>query len=218
MNKNIVVGLGEVGSAIQQIFTAEGHDWKSGSMHERQFDYLHICFPYSDSFVDDVKEYQRLCQPKYTIVHSSVPVGTSRKCDAIHSPVRGLHPNLERGVRTFSKFIGGKDASNVADLFRRVGLKVILFDKQETTEAMKLFDTQYYLECVRFCKRVKEFCDANELNFHEVYTLGNHTYNEGYAELGHKEYVRPVLQPIMTEIGGHCLLPNEVLLENTGVV
>lgn len=211
MNKNLVIGMGEVGKAIQTIFSA---DWIDVGIDNSDgvCDLLHICFPYSKEFVKEVEKYQKRFQPKYTIIHSTVPVGTSRKCNSIHSPIRGLHPDLEKGIRTFPKFIGGKDASQIADVFRRVGLKIILCDKQETTESIKLFDTQYYLECVRFCKRVKEYCDKNDLNFHEVYTLPNETYNEGYTELGHKEYVRPVLQPIMTEVGGHCLLPNEVLL------
>ncbi len=93
-------------------------------------------------------------------------------------------------------------------------MKVILFDKAETTEALKLFDTEYYRTCIEFAHRVNRFCEKHGLIFSEVYTIPNITYNEGYTELGHPEYVRPVLQPIMTEIGGHCLLPNQKLIKN----
>ncbi len=67
--------------------------------------------------------------------------------------------------------------------------------------------------CIDFVKEVKEYCDKYKLNFSEVYRLPNITYNSGYTELGHSEFVRPVLEPIMTEkIGGHCILENRKLL------
>ena len=78
---------------------------------------------------------------------------------------------------------------------------------------MKLFDTEYYRVCIEYCQRVKRYCDEHNLNFHEVYTLGNQTYNDGYIALGHPEFVRPVLQPIMKEIGGHCVLENSKLID-----
>lgn len=215
MSKHLVIGLGEVGKAVQKVFGADGLDIRGGGEYvggQSYYQIMHICIPYCEAFNLNVLTYQRSFNPKYTIIHSTVPVGTSRKLNAMHSPVRGLHPNLYEGLLTFPKFIGGERASEVADVFRRAGIKVILCDKQEETEAMKLFDTQYYLECVRFVQRVKTFCNEHNLDFHAVYTLANQTYNEGYSKLGHDEYVRPVLQPIMKEVGGHCLLPNEKLL------
>lgn len=211
--KHLVVGLGEVGSAIQTIFGADGIDDKIWSEPQSHYDYLHICIPYSDKFVDIVKEYQKQFTPIHTIIHSTVPVGTSRKCEALHSPIRGLHPNLYSGVMTFEKFIGGERASEVADAFRRVGIRVILCDKQETTELGKLLDTEYYRACIEFTLRARELADKHSVPFHEAYTLFNLTYNAGYQELGHPEFVRPTLQAIKQPIGGHCVLPNKKLIE-----
>ena len=230
---HLIVGfMGEVGRALFEIFykanpeTIAGIDRNlehgtqdsRGIGDQKRFDILHVCIPFGNewSFLRAVRGYQREFRPKITVIHSTVPVGISRRLGAVHSPIRGLHPNLEQGIRTFPKFLGGKQASLVADAFRRAGIKVILCDKQETTEALKLFDTQYYLECVRFCQKVKKFCDKNNLPFSEVYTIANKTYNEGYRILGMDEVTRPVLQPIMTEVGGHCLLPNEELLKQNG--
>lgn len=220
MSKNttsIVIGYGEIGQALVkvlgQLYPVFAVDTKMEmDTKEREYEYMHICIPYSETFIEDVKVYQEKYKPKYTIIHSTVPVGTSRNLEASHSPIRGIHPNLEGGIRVFPKFIGGEKASEIADYFRRAGLKVVLFDKPETTEAMKLFDTEYYRTVIEFAKRVKRYCNEHDLNFHEVYTLANQTYNEGYKILGHDEFVRPVLQPIMTEIGGHCLLPNKELI------
>jgi len=214
MNNHLVIGLGEVGTAIKKVFSADGFDIKNGDTKlTKDYQYLHICIPYSDNFIDIVKGYQKFITPKYTIIHSSVPVGTSRKCNALHSAIRGLHPNLYEGIMTFPKFIGGAQASEVADVFRRVGLHVILLDTQESSELGKLLDTEYYKSCVEFTLRAKTLCDKHNVPFHESYTLFNTTYNEGYTKLGYSEYVRPVLQPIMQPIGGHCLVPNSKLLD-----
>lgn len=215
--RTLVIGGGEVGQALLAVLK----DYYpvcidiNGQLKEveGEFEIIHITFPYSTNFIQNVKDYQEKYNPKYTIIHSTVPVGTSNSLQAIHSPIRGIHPYLEAGLRTFPKFIGGNGGSGVADYFRRAGLKIILFDSSETTEAMKLFDTEYYRNVIEFSHRVKKYCDQHGLNFHEVYTLANQTYNEGYTQLGHPEFVRPVLQPIMKEIGGHCVLPNKELIK-----
>lgn len=213
--KSLVLGAGEVGRAMYAIL-AEHYDTEiidKDSRAESSFEILHVCFPYSEEFVSEVKKYQKKYSPKHTVIHATVPVGTSRECDAIHSPIRGLHPDLVPGIKTFVKFLGGERASGVADYFRRAGLKVVLFDDQETTEAGKLFDTEYYRVCIEFAHRVKQYCDKHKLNFSEVYRIFNQTYNEGYELLGHKEFVRPILEPIMKEIGGHCVLSNKELIK-----
>lgn len=220
--RSVVIGMGEVGSSLYNILSrhyfVSGTDKNNGIVSSSDFfneapEIIHICFPYSENFIEQVKVYQEKYKPKFTIIHSTVPVGTSSQVGAIHSPIRGLHPNLESGILTFPKFLGGKDASLVADYFRRADIKVVLFDKPETTEALKLFDTEYYRTCVEFAHRVKNFCNKHDLNFSEVYTIPNISYNEGYQTLGFPEYTRPILQPIMKEIGGHCLLPNKEIIK-----
>lgn len=216
--KTIIVGMGEVGYSLATVlapyYDQETYDF--GGVEPKlgeTFEIMHICFPYSEKFEDYVKAYQERFEPKYTVVHSTTPVGTCARLGVIHSPIRGIHPHLTEGIKTFVKFIGGPQASEVADYFRRAGLKVCLYDKSETTEAAKLFDTEYYRTCIEFAQRVKKFADSHGLSYHEVYTIFNQTYNEGYTYLNHPEFVRPVLQPIMGPIGGHCVLPNKQLIE-----
>lgn len=220
--KTIIIGRGQIGDALYQIlgsfypvyvFDPKFSSQSIAADKEKDYKFMHICFPFSPDFIGEVKKYQKKYKPEFTIIHSTVPVGISRKCDAIHSPVRGMHPDLVRGTKTFVKFIGGEKASLVADYFRNAGLKVYLFDKSETTEAMKLFDTEYYRTCIEFAQRVKRYCNKHDLNFHEVYTLANQTYGAGYMELGYPEFIRPVLQPIMTPIGGHCIIPNSKFID-----
>lgn len=215
----LIIGGGEIGSALFNILSKQYQveildlDPTKNFLFSNSFEILHICLPYSDNFIQNVQEYQKKYQAKYTVIHSTVPRGTSKALGAIHSPIRGKHPQLEEGIMVFRKFLGGERASEVADYFRRAGLTVTIFDDSDTTEALKLFDTQYYLENIRFAQRVKRYCDKHGLNFSEVYTIPNQTYNEGYLKLGMSEVMRPVLQPIMTEVGGHCLIPNERLLD-----
>lgn len=218
---SLVLGyLGEVGSAIYEILRehydevagvdAEGKN--AGYTEGDHFDVLHVCIPWYEEFENVVRDWQHALKPKVTIIHSTVPVGVSRSLGAVHSPIRGVHPNLKEGIRSFKKFLGGEQASLVADYFRRAGIQVILVDKPETTEAGKLFDTEYYRAVIEFAHRVGAYCDEHGLNFHEVYTLFNQTYNEGYTKLGMPEVVRPVLQNIKGPIGGHCVMPNKELL------
>lgn len=220
LQTSLVIGFGEVGKALHNILVKANYgpgvlDLNAGVGEPLldHYDIIHICFPYSKDFIHQVRLYQQKYAPKITVIHSTVPVGTSRDLGAVHSPIRGLHPNLEEGIRTFKKLLGGKQASLVADYFRRAGLTVKLFDRSETTEAAKLFETEYYRHVINFCKSVKKYCDKHGLSFHEVYTIPNQTYNEGYTTLGHPEFVRPVLQPIMTDIGGHCVIPNSEMID-----
>lgn len=218
--RSLIIGEGEVGKALFNVLIGvheiEVFDINHGfhpSKSDRPYKIIHICFPYSENFIKYVKEYQTKYKPKYTVIHSTVPVGTSRQCNATHSPIRGIHPNLEDGIKTFVKFLGGNEASEIADYFRRAGIRVMLFDRQENSEALKLFDTEYYRICIEFAHRVKQYCIEHELSFSDIYRMGNITYNQGYTELGHPEFVRPILEPIMKPIGGHCVIPNKELIK-----
>lgn len=218
--KHLVIGLGEVGTAIQRVLRADGIDLKTtlptDPVWQRNFNpCLHVCIPWSTAFVEMVQAYQAQFQPRYTVIHSTVPVGTSALLRAVSSPVRGLHPHLEQGVRTFVKMVGGLawGAGDVAAEFRRHGLRVLLLDKSDSAELAKILDTEYYRACIEFAHRAKDLADVHGVPFHEVYTLANETYNDGYARLGHPEYVRPVLQAIPGPIGGHCVVPNSKLLQ-----
>jgi hypothetical protein len=42
----------------------------------------------------------------------------------------------------------------------------------------------------------------------------NENYNQGYAELGETQFIRPILQPMKGKIGGHCVVNNASLLNN----
>jgi hypothetical protein len=209
---HLIIGGGEVGMALQKIFKCEVHDPNKGHIAHGKYDILHICIPYSKDFENEAKKYKKQFKAKYLVIHSTVTVGTCSRLRAVSSPVLGIHPHLEEGMRTFTKFLGGPKASEVADEFRRVGLRVYIFEKSETTELMKILDTTFYGICIEYTKDVKKQTERFKVPF-EAWTLWTNNYNEGYVKLGHPEYIRPNLVPIMTPQGGHCTIPNTYLLD-----
>lgn len=210
--KHLVIGLGEVGSAIQKVLECDGYDINGGLPGVEQYDILHICFPYSEGFVGYVKAYIETFKPDLVVVHSSVPVGTCDPQGWVHSPVRGVHPNLEQGVRTFVKYFGGESAEVAAESFKRMGVTCIVTERAKTTEALKLWDTTAYGIMILLEKEVHAWCVRNNVDFLLSYTEATKTYNEGYAALGRPEVARPYLKHIPGPIGGHCVIPNAELL------
>lgn len=216
--KHLIIGAGEVGSALFKVLKPYFNIFlrdKDSNLNGK-FDVLHICYPPVENFINITKYYIKKYNPKLVIIHSTIPVGTTRKISkiAVHSPIRGVHPNLDKGIKTFVKYFGGKKAKEAAKIFSEIGIKTQVFKKPETTELLKILDTTYYGWNIIFAKEVKRICDKMKLNFEEVYTIANRDYNEGYKKLGKPNVVRPVLKAMPGKIGGHCIIPNCDLLDD----
>jgi hypothetical protein len=212
--KTIIVGYGEIGKSLDNVlskqYEVDVYDLSFTTMPEGAYEIMHVCFPYSSDFVEQVKNYKTRFCVEHIVIHSTVPVGTSRLCGAVNSPVVGIHPDLTKSLTTFTKFLGGEDASKVANYFRRAGMKVYLTDKQETTELMKIQDTTSYALMIEFEKDLKEQCDKIGVPY-ELWTLWCQNYNKGYELLGYPEYKKPILTPIKGGQNGHCTQSNCVL-------
>lgn len=218
--RHLVIGLGEVGCAVKAVlndkYDTVGIDKDEEA--EGRFEFIHICYPYnakSKAFSSYTKSYQRkyLADGGVTVIHSTVPVGTSRKLNATHSPIRGVHPHLKEGVKTFVKYFGGEGALAAATVFRACGVIAKVYDDAETPEAIKLWDTTQYGMMIVINKEIKTFCNRYGLDFEAIYSQANRDYNEGYTVLGRKEVVRPILKHMDGVIGGHCVIPNAEILE-----
>ncbi len=213
--KHLVIGLGEVGTAIKNILQCDGYDTKDGmKAPEGKFDVLHICFPFWHDFVGSVLQYQSYFQASMVIVHSSVPVGTCDPEGWVHSPVRGVHPNLEQGIRTFVKYFGGARAAEAGVIFNVLGINCVATEYARTTEALKLWDTSQYGVLIALEKQIHDWCKENNVPFDLVYEHANKTYNLGYTRLGMEHVVRPYLKHVEGPIGGHCVIPNAYLLNS----
>ena len=228
-----IVGHGQVGQAVAKLYTETDtskswfsfdkvliYDPYQGMMDDiSDVDILNVCIPYTKDFVSIVKD---LPTPNwYTVIHSTVPVGTTEKFGHkfLHSPVRGVHPNLYEGLKTFVKFIGGDEqlAEAYSGHLKTLGVETHICKDAKTTELSKLADTTYYGLCIAFTSDMKKLCDEYDLDFMEVMTKYNNTYNEGYKKLGKPNVVRPVLYPT-DKIGGHCVIPNAKLLPRTKLI
>ena len=210
-----ILGYGEIGKAIEKLYISASNlelrlSWlsiKDINFDEgiRHCDYLHVCIPYSDDFVDQVCECIEQKNPKNVIIHSTVQVGTTRNImkksgliNICHAPVRGVHPCLHRGLRTFPMYLGyDKTQHDTSEfiyetkiLFDGLNVKTKIVDKFETSELAKLASTSYYGMCIAFHAEINSLCDEMGLSFEEVMTEWNKQYNEGYTKLGMDHVVR----------------------------
>lgn len=210
----VIIGLGEVGQGLKKVLDGTIYPVDVDKFFPPDAaDFVHICFPYGKDFEKEVRRYQKLIRCKNWIIHSTVPIGTSKKLNCHHSPVRGVHPNLDKGIRTFVKYLapGNKE---IVQHFKDSGIVVQQVKHSEDTEALKIWDTTYYGWNIIFEKLVYAWCVAAGRDFNIIYTHANTTYNQGYEKLGRKDVVRPVLRHQGGPIGGHCVLPNLRFLTN----
>lgn len=230
MKKIGIIGYGEIGQSLEKLYL--GKDFViqindtglDKSEIESNVDILNIAIPFTskDIFVEVVSKYITELKPELTIIHSTVTPGTTldvikntKNNNIIHSPVRGVHPNLYEGLKTFTKFIGSdnKGATILAkNHYDEIDLKYEIFESSKATELAKVLSTTYYGMCIAFHNDINNLCKEHNVKFDEVATKWNKTYNEGYSKLGMGNVIRPVLYPPKDgKIGGHCVVPNAEL-------
>lgn len=220
-----IIGYGEIGSSLAKVYSEFAEyevvivDPYLGKNDDLSgCDFLNVCIPFIDNFIGVVQEYIDNFSPKCTVIHSTVAPGTTSQINGrvCHSPVRGLHPNLDLGIKTFLKYIGADDQEvglNYQNHLSDLGIKSYICKSSKTTEYSKLLDTTYYGLCIAFHADVMNLCESEGVDFDEVMTLYNQTYNEGYTQLGKSNVVRPVLYGTK-KIGGHCVVPNAKILKD----
>lgn len=219
-----IIGYGQIGSGLSKVYS-DFQEYKvlivdpylEKNDNVSNVDILNICIPYTENFVNIVKKYIQQSNPKYTVIHSTVSPGTTKKIgkNVCHSPIRGLHPNLDVGIKTFVKYIGSEDKDislQYQEHLKKLGIKSYICKDSKTSEYAKLLDTTYYGVCIAFHSDVAKVCEKENMDFDEVMTIFNQSYNEGYIELNQQNVVRPVLYPTK-KIGGHCVIPNAKILK-----
>lgn len=216
---HLVLGYdGQVGSAVFEVLLGLNYRVLGLDLGTRQFcikfDVIHCCLPYNPRFEKALRGYiKKYLKPDgLLIIHSTVPLGTSEKFSAVHSPIRGVHPYLAEGIRTFVKYFGGPRAMEAAYFFQGLG-GTRCTPSARNTEALKLWDTTYYGWNILFEKFVHQHCKDNGLDFEIVYSDANRTYNAGYAR-SKPNVQRPVMKHKPGPIGGHCVMPNAKLLDS----
>lgn len=222
LKTSLIIGNGEIGSSLAEVLGKKYPVWifdrrlhkivSRGTMPD-SFDVMHVCIPPIPNYKQVIQFYKDQYKPRFTVIHSSFPIGTARELGAFVSPVRGVHPNIAKGIRTFVKYLAPKDAELTA-YFRRAGIKIREVERPEDVEAIKLWDTTYYGWNIIFEKILHDWCQKHGISPEIVYRDANETYNEGYTKLGRKEVVRPILRHMEGDIGGHCVMQNLALFDS----
>ena len=227
--KALIIGLGEVGRPLFELmreserFIVYGFDIDSEKMREvgqeklpSEVDVMHVCIPCSsrDEFVNVVVGYVKQFKPKLVIINTTVPPGTTRDvhkncgCLVAHSPVRGVHKSLEHmkwELKRWTKYIGGANAEAAETArkhFEKLGLKTKVLKSCAETELAKLFETTYrawMIACFQEMHRISRHLEAD---FDDAVDFLEDTHRVRLD--------RPLMFPGV--IGGHCIIPNTVLL------
>lgn len=216
--KAIVVGLGETGMPLWQVLDAAypgevlGYDPKREGFNvlpSVEVEFLNICLPWGEGFVPTVWEYQALYRPRLTIIHSTVPVGTTAKItEAVHSPILGKHGRMREELMTYDKWIGGSLAAVACDFFERARMRCTIVPTPEETELMKLMCLAKYGLSIAFAFYQEDLCRKFGVPYERVLEW-DRNYNNGVFP----SYHRPMIQPDSGgKIGGHCVVPGSKLL------
>lgn len=218
--KHVIIGYkGEVGSAIYEILKKAEHgvwgiDLKAAEGNYSPLaraDFLHICIPYSDIFIIKVAEFiEQYCSvDTEVIIHSTVAPRTTESLERIHkkigfSPVRGVHPNLVKGIKTFPKYYASSNMQScetVQEMYASVGICCVYTSDTLALEFGKLINTTYYGMIIAMTQEVvrlsKLYGFDKDVVYHFIKTTGDRT-----------------LMPYAQTIGGHCIVSNAKILEN----
>ena len=213
--KCILVGTGEVGQAVHEVFSPhhliDTYDIKDERKPVGPYEVLLVAIPYSPTFVEQVNAYRMEWKVRCTIVFSTVAMGTTRRIPgAVHSPVEGKHPELARSMRLMPRWCGGKNDLALR-FFRAAHIEPIVRHKPETTELIKIESTTTYGVNIENARRIAANCAVYGVDYADVKEFNRH-YNRLYANLGLPQYSRYILDPPQGNIKGHCILPNAKLL------
>jgi len=229
--KVLIIGLGEVGHALYELFKENGQfdvygfDISEEKMEEiigrkqelpKNVDVMHICYRCTEQkkFIQATVEYIKKVNPKLTIIESTVHPGTTQKIyeasktPIVHSPIRGMHKTLEtmkNDIRFWTKYIGAikrEWADQAREHFEKLGLKVKILKSPIETELAKLFETTYRAWMITCFQEMHRISRHFGADFNEVVDM--------IEDIHRARLNKPLHYPGV--IGGHCLIPNCKLL------
>ena len=218
--QSVIIGYGEIGKAVGDFFDIPDFiDLNQSRRSQMHYDYMHVAIPWSKTFVQDVSQYIYEIEPQLTIVHSTIPLGTTRKLmgPKVHFPVRGRHTNLAKGIKDYEAFIGYNSIYEkriMEEYLDGLGMEVTYCKGYECTEGAKLLSLLQYGMNIEFARYAKEICDRWNISYTQSVKLYTESYNDGILE-DNPQLVKTILDPPSGEIGGHCVLPAiKILNEN----
>jgi len=186
-------------------------------------DYLNICIPYSDEFVDIVNNYVDKFKPELTVIHSTVPIGTTKKIKGlvVNSPVRGKHPQITECLKKYIKYVGYNDDQSylLAKGYLEKAFTASFIKNSDTTEFMKLASLAFYLAYLGVADEVNDLAEKLDVPYSEIkgWIMTQNAEIDNYYD----NMRWPILEPPKGKCGGHCVMPvSKMFLEvskNVGV-
>ena len=231
VNKDLVIGLGEIGKPILKIlsksFPTTGFDINTKLMNTNEYNKMqdfktiiaHICIPYSKKFEDQVLKIISSHKPELIVIHSTVSVGTTEniqkktKTPIIYSATRGVHKRMISDLKRYTKFFSVERTSPKASWakrtytrrLRKAGIRTKNMSSPKTLELAKIIcDTSYYGWLINYAQLSNMIAIEHKVNFDEMWSFSD----EIHKYLGN----RPKMYPGF--IGGHCVIPNLDLIHN----
>jgi UDP-N-acetyl-D-mannosaminuronate dehydrogenase len=211
----VVAGLGEVGRPLMNIlertYRCAGIDIDPFTIEE-PVSVLHICYPFQiPRFVQVTANYMRRLRPQLTILHATVPPGTTRQVEEelpgsplAFSPVRGKHVRMEQDMMRYNKFVAASkpEAQAAADEhLQRAGFKTATFPTPEIAELAKLLETTYLGVLIAWAQEMERLAAQ----------YGG-SYDDVNAFIEEIDFLPSQVFPGV--IGGHCVMPNIELLRS----
>lgn len=232
VHKTVIVGMGEIGFSLWRLLAPHYDTWgvdTDPAVQERmktsgvaspqdgfpvEIDVMHVCIRYSPDFETAVRGYMDRFKPRIVDVCSTVPPKT---CEALgenvcHSTTRGLHPNLDEGLKTIRKHVGGPMADDLMAHFETAGIHCLSHRLARTTELAHVLNNAAYGINLVFADEMAKLCRHYGVDYLDAVTLYTLTNNCGYAALGHDSKRRMVLTPPGGTIGGHCVVQSAKLI------
>ncbi|MBC8250041.1 MAG: hypothetical protein H8E89_00430 [Candidatus Nitrosopelagicus sp.] len=231
MKKDIVAGLGEIGSPILKLISkyepAIGYDLDKKLMNENKFKkfqeiqtrFLHIAIPVNKKFDFNVIKLYEKFAPECIVIHSTISPGTTEKLQKnlsipiIFSATRGVHKRMFRDLQRYTKFFALSKtapkkewaATQYSKTMKKCGIKTKRMSKPETLELAKILcDTSYLGWLINYAQLTNTIAIQHNVDYDEMWQFSD----EIHKILGN----RPKMFPGF--IGGHCVIPNLDLMQN----
>lgn len=222
MASSLIVGMGEIGRAVREVITSNDkvvtYDKTDDDFYfDVNPDILHICFPYSEVFLEEVSWYIDGVKPWHVIIWSTVPIGTTKQIKgAVHSPVEGKHPQIATSIKNSTRWLGANDLIEgefFANYFKMLFMKTKVIYDSDHTEALKLLSTTEYGLNIEFARYKKQVANKIGMDY-QLTKEWNRDYNKLYHNL-HMDWAQKyVLDAPSGPKGGHCVTPNAQFLHD----
>ena len=231
MKKDVVAGLGEIGSPILKLLSKKynvvGFDIdkklmkniKSQKSQKYQTSFLHITIPISQKFDSSVISLFKKFMPECIVIHSTISPGTTERLQKhlpipiIYSATRGVHKRMLSDIKRYTKFFAVYDyapnskwaSRTFKNKMKKCGVKTKQMSQPITLELAKVVcDTSYYGWLINFAQISKIIADKENVDYDEMWSFTD--------EIQKFLKNRPKMFPGF--IGGHCVIPNLDLIDD----